>query len=482
MLSRALAVGAAVTVAPLLSACTHGTAAAPAVTASRRGSGVGGAQAPSFTWRRSLPIDSMSPGIGVIGGTELRALATMNGSLYAGNSYWRDSRQADPALPGAQVLVLDAPAGSWDVDIELSERIMSGEQAGLRRYQAIGALYTATFGSDYRGRPLASRRPVLLASVWDRLGSLTLFAKDGQSGRWSQVILAPTAPKGAQTRSFGFHRDSVTGIELVFAGTNPVGILSGAYDPAGPGRIVWDTGPEPGVSPTRPYQRVMSFAECSGMLYATVGWEIYQRQDGRTPSWTKVFTWGHALPLNGNGGLRGLTPIADPAGGGQALLVAAEGSQGCLLRLAPRAQFSVATDLDVLTYASTELHTPVRALIIAYNDMTPYPKTAQPGASSGFLLIGGYDAATPQSSSGLGPTTKAPGAYMLIRDSRGGYRSQEVLDPAITPTPALVATRTIICSPFPSDLPGTIYAGGFDAGNLTPHNSAWLYRGTPHAT
>ena len=481
MLTRALAAGAVMAGASaLLAACRHASAATPAGTALDGGPGAPGAQASLFTWRRSLPIDSMSPGIGVIGGTELRALAAMGGSLYAGNSYWRDSRRADPALPGAQVLVLDAPTGSWKVDTELGERITSGKQAGLRRYQAIGALSTVTFGSDYRGRPLASPRPVLLASVWDRLDSLTLFAKDGQSGHWSQTILAPAAPQGAQTRSVGYHRDSVTGIELVFAGTNPVGILSGAYDPAG--RIAWDTRPEPGVSPTRPQQRVMSFAACSGTLYATVGWEIYQRQDGATPSWTKVFTWGQGLPLNGYGGLRGLTSITDPAGGGQALLVAAEGGQGRLLRIAPRDQFSAATDLDMLSYASTQLHTPVRALIAAYNDMTPYPPAPQPVASPGSLLIGGYDAATPQSPSGLGPTRKAPGAYVLIRDPGGGYRSQQVLDPAITPVPALVATRTIIVSPFPSDPPGTIYAGGFDAGNLTPHNSAWLYRGAPNAT
>ena len=136
MLSRALAPEAAAAGAPvLLSACTHASAAAPAGTASGAGPGVPDAQVPLFTWRRSLPIDSMSPGIGVIGGTELRALATMDGSLYAGNSYWRDSRQTDPGLPGAQVLVLDAPAASWKVDTEFSERITSGQQAGLRRYQ-----------------------------------------------------------------------------------------------------------------------------------------------------------------------------------------------------------------------------------------------------------------------------------------------------------------------------------------------------------
>jgi hypothetical protein len=346
MLSRMLAAGAVVTSAPaLLSACTRASPAAPEGTASAAGSGAGGAQAPLFTWTRSLPIDSMSRGIGVIGGTELRALAVMDGSLYAGNSYWRDTRRADPALPGAQVLA--------------------------------------------------------------------------------------------------------------------------------------------GVFPTRPYQRVMSFAECNGALYATMGWGIYQRQDGSTPSWTKVFTWGQDLPLNGDGGLRGLTSIADPAGGGQVLLVAAEGPQARLLRIAPGDHFSVTTDLNVVSYASAELHTPVRGLIAAYNNMVPYPpypSAPQPGASPGSLLIGGYHAGTPQSPSGLGRASIAPDAYLLIRDPHGGYRSQEVLDPAISPAPALVATRTIIVSPFPSDPPGTIYAGGFDAGDLLPHNSAWLYRGTPDAT
>jgi hypothetical protein len=482
MLSRALAAGAVVAGAPvLLSACTHASNAAPAGRASGGGPGAPDAPVPLFTWRRSLPIDSMNPGIGVIGGTELRALATMDGALYAGNGYWRDSRQADPALPGAQVLVLDAPAAPWKVDIEFSERIMSGKQAGLRRYLAIGALCTVTFGSDYRGRPLATSRSVLLASVWDRLGSLTVFSRDGQSAHWSQTTFAPTAPKGAQTRSFGYHRDSVTGIERVFAGTNPVGIISGAYDPSGSGRIIWDTQPETGVSPTRPRQRVMSFAECNGKLYATVAWEIYERQDGITPSWTKVFTWGQGLPLTGSGGLRGLTSIASPSGGGQVLLVAAEGRQGRLLRIAAGDHYGAASDLNVLAYASRELHTPVRALIAAYNDMTPYPSTPHPAASPGSLLIGGYHALTPQSRNGLGRFRIAPGAYLLIRDPGGGYRSLEILDPTITPTPALVATRTITSSPFPSDPPGTVYAGGFDAGQLRPHNSAWLYRGTPNA-
>ena len=163
----------------------------------------------------------------------------------------------------------------------------------------------------------------------------------------------------------------------------------------------------------------MSFAECNGKLYATVAWEIYERQDGITPSWTKVFTWGQGLPLTGSGGLRGLTSIADPSGGGQVLLVAAEGGQGRLLRIAPGDHYSVAADLNVLTYASRELHTPVRALIVAYNDMTPYPQAPQPGVSPGSLLIGGYDAKTPQSPDGLGP---APQGSRCLRAHPGPPR------------------------------------------------------------
>ena len=43
----------------------------------------------------------------------------------------------------------------------------------------------------------------------------------------------------------------------------------------------------------------------------------------------------------------------------------------------------------------------------------------------------------------------------------------------------LVSVRSLICSPFPSDRPGTIYASGFDANGVRVHNSAWIYQGTP---
>ena len=69
-----------------------------------------------------------------------------------------------------------------------------------------------------------------------------------------------------------------------------------------------------------------------------------------------------------------------------------------------------------------------------------------------------------------------------MRDCMGNYTVHWVYDPSLHPVPELVAVRAIAVSPFSQDPPGTIYAGGFDAGNApTPgvHNTAWLYRGVP---
>ncbi|MGA9667934.1 MAG: hypothetical protein WBQ94_01930 [Terracidiphilus sp.] len=434
---------------------------------------------PPIIWTKSLTIDSTSSGIGHIGGTELRALAVMDGVLYAGNGYWRDTSERDPALPGPQVLVLDSPTASWRVDTEFDDRITGGLRAGVRRYQAIGALYAVQFHSDRSGHPLQPSRSVLLASVWDRLGGLRVFFKNGRSGSWSHTDLAFGVPPGSQIRSFGYHRDSVTGVERVFAGTNPRGIISGAYDSTGSGGIHWDTEPEPGMPKLRDEQRVMSFAECDGRLYATVGWEIYEREDGAAPSWKKVFTWGKGLAFTGSGGLRGLTSIGDPSGKAQFLLVAAEGPQGLILRIAPLEGFKAVTDLDVRNFLSRTWGTAVSAEIVAYNDMTVYPDTTHSDSACPSLLIGGYDAKTPNSSTWIGANHKAPGAYFLVRDCRGHYSSREIVDSNISPKPLLVATRTMILSPFAADPKGTLYAGGFDAGNIEPHNSAWLYRGVP---
>src|SRR5665213_3505745 len=93
------------------------------------------------------------------------------------------------------------------------------------------------------------------------------------------------------------HRDRTTGADYVFAGDTR-GVFAGVYDPASPGHIRWRTRPEldaaslsgdrfPGLGGRL---RISSFAEANGALYATVGQEIFRRDDGAEPQWRLVYT------------------------------------------------------------------------------------------------------------------------------------------------------------------------------------------------
>jgi hypothetical protein len=64
-----------------------------------------------------------------------------------------------------------------------------------------------------------------------------------------------------------------------------------------------------------------------------------------------------------------------------------------------------------------------------------------------------------------------------VRDCHRHYALGEIRDPEIEPDPQLVSVCTFALSPFRNDLPGTLYAGGFDANYNPVHNTAWLYRG-----
>src|ERR1700735_4727847 len=56
-----------------------------------------------FSWTRSLPVTYEDPSIGTLGGTELRAIVSLGGKLYAANDYWHDSETNDSRLPGPQI-------------------------------------------------------------------------------------------------------------------------------------------------------------------------------------------------------------------------------------------------------------------------------------------------------------------------------------------------------------------------------------------
>ena len=410
-----------------------------------------------------------------MGGTEMRLLTVHAGRLYAGNGYWED--RPGPEGPQApQILVLDAPEGRWHVDHVFEDRLASGRWRDL----AVGALAEAVFATDSSGRPLPRPISLLLASTWDLTGAARVFTRDKASRSWTAVTLSEDRPVPdflPQIRSFGSHRDRVTGVDLVFAG-HTRGIFKGSYDPAVPGRIRWDQSPElNGSTVSSAFSglagrlRVSSFAEANGRFYAAVGQQLYERVDGPALQWRLIYTNPH--PGHSETGLRGLTAIPREAGR-EMLLVAVEGNTARLVRVDPSTG-TEATELDLEEFLPQAWGMRVNYVIAAYNDMTKI---------GGSVLLGleafvPKNAAIPagHSTVDVGYGQVESGGWYLIRRPDAHYDLHRI---AAAFTQPLVATRTIRASPFPADSE-RIYFGGYDANKASAHNTAWIARASIEA-
>ena len=434
--------------------------------------------APSDAFTVSFSPGSRDEAGRFMGGTEMRALTAHGGRLYAGNGYWED-RPGLEGSQGAAVLVLDGPRARWRVDHVFDERLPDRR----RRDLAVSALEEVTFTTDGGGRPLPAPVSILIAANWDLSGTTRVFSRDDTTGAWATATLAQDRPSTTflpQVRSFGLHRDQVTGVDRVFAGQDPRGIFGGTYDPAAPGRIRWDVAPElelsavsaAGLSGRNGYLRVTSFAECNGRFYATVGQQIYERVDGAEPRWTLLYA--NRAPGHSETGLRGLTTIPDPRSHGEVLLAAVEGSAARIVRVDPRDR-SEATEVDLLDFLGRQWGMPAGYAIAAYNNMARVP---DPGGGEALLI--GLEAFTPMRAPiatghtvvDVGYGRLDAGGWYLIRHPSGRYELRRL---AASPDRALVAIRSIRASPFPTE-EDAVYFGGYDANKAPAHNTAWIIR------
>jgi hypothetical protein len=414
-----------------------------------------------------------------VAGTEIRNLVAYDGKLFAANGYWHET----PGLsPGPQILVLDSPGKPWRIDHDFDERVMFGRP----RHIAISALSAITFRTDRHGTALAEPVSRLIASTWDVTGRRMVFARDDRTGEWAGAFIAQSAPKPRflpQIRSFGFHRDRGTGGDLVFAG-DTAGIFSGAFDPAVPGQIRWDTTPElatqglgadafPGLSRGL---RISSFSEAGGRLFAAIGEMIWVREDGPTPGWRHLYT--NPQPHFSETGLRGLTTVSEP-GQGEFLLAAIEGNNARIVRVDP-ASGAETTDLDLGHFLDTAWGTRVSYVIGAYNDMARLPRPP-----SGDDLLIGLEAYIPRSSPRPPGHTVLDlnggvegGAWFLIRHPGGHYELRRVTASFPGMGQNLVSVRTFAASPFPAEN-GAYYVGGYDCNEMPAHDTAWIARFFP---
>jgi hypothetical protein len=441
------------------------------------GLAVGATEATAEDYQPSYIAGSRDPSGKYLGGTEMRLLAVHDGKLFAGNGYWKD-RPGSEEAQAPQILVLDGPGARWRVDHAFAERLPNGRWREL----AVGALAAVGFTTDGTGQRLDRPVELLLASTWDLTGAARVFTRDDTAGKWTSATLAQDRPAPdflPQVRSFGTHRDRVTGIDLVFAGEMPGGIFKGVYNNTSPGRIRWSAGPEldaasisSGFSGLRGRLRVSSFAEANGHLYAAVGQQIFERVDGPTPAWRLIYT--NPDPGHSETGLRGLTTIHDRAAGPDALLAAVEGSAARLVRIDPTTG-AERTELNLRQFLSNAWGMPVGYIIAAYNDMAP----SHPPDDGNALLIGimafvprGAAVAAGHTLVDVGYGQVEGGAWYLVRRQGGRYDLHRV-DLSRRP---LVATRSIRPSPFPADR-GAVYFAGFDANKAPAHNTAWIARG-----
>jgi hypothetical protein len=408
-----------------------------------------------------------------MGGTEMRSLVPHAGKLFAGNGYWED-QPGPEGFQNAQVLVLSQASGKWSIDTNFGPRALATS--------AMGEVQFTTDGYGNKVSPV----PILVASTWNTSGAVNVYNRNDRTNTWLKTELDFIAPAGmglAQVRSFGSHVDRVTGISYVFAGEDPHGIFRGTYVPAS-GNVDWNLTTEFNISSINPAPwaqtgltiRVMSFADCTDAkgqtnLYATVGQQIYKRIDGRSPSWSLVYT--NPIPgIASQSGLRGLTAIPNPAGAGQVMLVTVEGTSPRVIRFDPNTNTGV-TDLNLSSFVGAAWGTNLTNayMIAGYNNMT---------SVNGELLIGlesflpprsiiptGYKIYNIDSSDRLDYN-----AWYITRSSSGTYSIHEVVLPLYAKP--MVSTRTIAVSPF-SD--GAIYFGGFDANKAPAHNTAWIARG-----
>ena len=422
-------------------------------------------------WKKSYHAGKFENNIRYLGGTEIMFLTSHKGKLYAGTGMWMNSIPLPDSI-SAQILVKESPSDRWKLDYQTDKQILR-----------VDHLASITFGTDGQGNKLNQPVNLLVAGLWDTGSPLpaaaTVAVRDDEKNEWitTDLFKLATINYPSTIRAIGMHKDKITGIDRVFAEVFLEGIFSGVYDATAPGKIRWESTPEF----TAFEERVMSFGECNGELYAAVKPAIYKRIDGPTPTWGKVYeytTFPGDKPSwqGGSSGMRGLTAIPNPKGDGEVLLMALESlaiegySKGAkIVYLNPSDNNSVTTELDLGAFLKEPLKEVWSAewnyVITAYNDME---RVTDPNTGEDLLLLGVAHAT---------PEGKSESAWYLVRYPDATYTLHEIpyiFDPRGQPK-ALQGTRTIRVSPFAKDKGQVLYFGGFDCAFKTSHDTAWIY-------
>jgi len=417
-------------------------------------------------WKKSYHAGTFDKNFRYMDGTEIMSLTSHKGKLYAATGMWMNSLPLPDSM-SAQILVKESPGKKWKLDYQTDKQRVR-----------VDSLVSITLGTDGQGNKLSEPVNLLVAGLWDTgyplPAAATVAVRDDATNKWitTDLLKYPAGSYMATIRAIGTHKDRITGVDHVFVAVLGI-IYSGVYDSTVPGQIRWESKPEL----VNVDDRLMSFGECNGELYAAIKPAIYKRIDGPTPTWEKVYEYttfagdkpGY-LP-GGSSGMRGLTAIPNPQGDGEVLLMALEGPAyiAKIVYLDPSDNNSVTTDFDLGAFLKEQLKDIWSAqwnyVLAAYSDME---RVTDPNTGEDLLMLGVAHGT---------PEGKSDSAWYLVRHPDATYTMHKIpyiFDLRGQPK-TLSGNRTIRVSPFAKDNGQVLYFGGFDCANRTSHNTAWIY-------
>lgn len=149
------------------------------------------------------------------GGSEIMHLVPHKGKLYAFNGYWTD---ANYGKQSAQVLRLDKPNGTWQVDLETNSVGYAHMKGNI--------LKSVTFRTDKTGKKIDET--VLVAASRGR--AVSVFVRDDATEEWGHSMHMQGGRGRLVPRDCEVYRDRVTGIDRIFLLVGDPGILSGVYN------------------------------------------------------------------------------------------------------------------------------------------------------------------------------------------------------------------------------------------------------------
>jgi hypothetical protein len=222
-----------------------------------------------FLVPHTIPNGDPFPNANGAPGSTTCAVSTGCPALFAFNGYWEDAPGPEGYQCG-QSLILPYPAsagGQWIEDHNFGNGqggacLGTAPPSGVLAVAAASEHCFTTYGAGIPtpGGSLCK----LFAGMWDESNPTLAVPPCGVgdtpdvvadrldgSGTWEEIQLScdnAGALALSQPRSFAAHVDNLTGIDRVFAGTNPRGIFSGTLNVNG--TITWSANPEPFVPPT----------------------------------------------------------------------------------------------------------------------------------------------------------------------------------------------------------------------------------------